>query len=110
MDREAARAAFERARAIAPSVEGLLDLALVYHLLGDVGAEVSTCEAATRLDRESAVAWSRYAHALARTDRRGDCIAACDRALALADDAEVRELREAVLASEPVGITRIAAA
>jgi tetratricopeptide (TPR) repeat protein len=109
-DRDAARAAFERARAIAPSVEGLLDLALVYHLIGDVGAEVSTCEAATRLDRESPVAWSRYAHALARTDRRGDCIAACDRALALADDAEVRELRDAVLASEPAAIARIAAA
>ena len=37
--------------------------------LGDVGAEVSACEQATLLAPESAVAGSRYAHALARTDR-----------------------------------------
>ncbi len=43
--------------------------------------------------RQSPVAWARYAHALARTDRVGDAIAACERALALdKDDAEVREL------------------
>src|SRR3954451_505106 len=39
-DRVAARAAFERGVLIAPTVETLLDLALVHHLIGDVGAEV----------------------------------------------------------------------
>ena len=33
---------------------------------------------------DSRGAWSRYAHALARTDRTQDCLAACERALALA--------------------------
>ena len=45
--------------------------------------------------------WVRYAHALARTDRVSECLAACERALALADDAEVRDLRDQVLAAAP---------
>ena len=70
-----------RARS-APSVEGLLDLALAHHLAGDVGAEVTACEQATLLDaRRRRPAWARYAHALARTDRVSDAIAACERAL-----------------------------
>jgi tetratricopeptide (TPR) repeat protein len=52
MDREGAIAALEQARLISPTLEGLLDLALAYHLAGDVGAEVSAAEAATRLDPE----------------------------------------------------------
>jgi hypothetical protein len=76
--------------------------------MGDTGAEVSACEAATQLAPESAPAWSRLAHALARTDRASDCIAACDRALALQDDAEVRDLREHVLAAQPRAIERAA--
>ena len=48
-DREGAREALERARAAGPSEEGLLDLALVANLMGDVGAEVSACEQATKL-------------------------------------------------------------
>src|SRR3954467_13317368 len=40
-DRAGAREALERARATEPSVEGLLDLALVANLSGDTGAEVS---------------------------------------------------------------------
>jgi tetratricopeptide (TPR) repeat protein len=91
-DRAGARDALERARAIAPTVEGLLDLALVHQLSGDVGAEVTACEAATLLGPESPAAWSRYAHALARTDRVGDAIDACDQALALGPDAEVDAL------------------
>ena len=75
-----------------PSVDGLLDLALAYHLAGDLGAEVSACEQATLLDAGSAAAWSRYAHALARTDRVSDAIDACDRALRLALDDEVAGL------------------
>ena len=103
-DRESAREAYEQARTIEPSEQGLLDLALVYNLLGDTGAEVSACEAATKLVPDSAAAWSRLAHALARTDRVRECIAACDRALKLLDDPEVRDLREHVLASAPRAI------
>ena len=53
-------------------------------------------------------AWSRYAHALARTDRVSDCLAACERALELADDPEVRDLREQVLAQAPRELTEAA--
>ena len=45
---------------------------------------------------ESEAAWARYAHALARTDRVTDCLEACERALALTDDPEVRDLRDQV--------------
>jgi tetratricopeptide (TPR) repeat protein len=100
-DRTGARAALERARETLPSEQGLLDLALVANLLGDVGAEVSACEQATQLAPESAVAWARYAHALARTDRISDCLAACERALELADDPEVRDLRDQVARAAP---------
>ena len=85
----------------APERAGLLDLALVANLLGDVGAEVSACEQATALVPSSPAAWSRYAHALARTDRTSECLEACERSLALQDDPEVRDLREQVLASAP---------
>jgi tetratricopeptide (TPR) repeat protein len=101
MDRAGAIAALERARLIAPSEEGLLDLALAYHLAGDLGGEVSACEAATRLAPESPTACSRYAHALARTDRTAECIAACERALAIAGDLEVAELLERVRSAIP---------
>lgn len=101
MDRAGAIDALERARLTEPNVETLLDLALAYHLAGDVGAEVSAAEAATRLDPESPAAWSTYAHALARTDRIQECIAACDRALALGDDAEVADLMERARAALP---------
>ena len=57
-DRAGARAALERAHALAPSLQGLLDLALVANLAGDVGAEVSACEAATRLAPDAEAAWS----------------------------------------------------
>jgi tetratricopeptide (TPR) repeat protein len=103
-DRAGARAALEHGRSIEPSEQGLLDLALVANLLGDTGAEVSACEQATLLAPASAAAWSRLAHALARTDRRGECLAACDRALVLLDDPEVRNLRAQVVAAEPRSI------
>jgi tetratricopeptide (TPR) repeat protein len=90
---EAARAALEQARVIEPSVEGLLDLALANHLVGDVGGEVTATEQATQLEPGNAAAWSRYAHALARTDRVSDGIAAAEHALDLNPaDAEVAEL------------------
>jgi hypothetical protein len=38
---------------------------------------------------------------VARTDRIRDCLAACDRALQLADDPEVRDLREQLIAAAP---------
>jgi tetratricopeptide (TPR) repeat protein len=100
-DRTGARDALERARALNPSEEGLHDLATIAHLSGDVGAEVSACEQATVIAPDSERAWSRYAHALARTDRTQDCLAACDRALALVDDPEVRALAESVRARAP---------
>jgi tetratricopeptide (TPR) repeat protein len=109
-DRAGAREALERACAIAPTEQGLLDLALVAHLAGDTGAEVSACELAVSLAPDSPPAWSRLAHALARTDRTTECLAACDRALALADDPEVRDLRAQVLALAPRALARASAA
>ena len=100
-DRAGAREALERARERGPSEQGLLDLALVANLMGDVGAEVTACEQATALAPESPDAWARYAHALARTDRVSDCLAACERALQLAPDPEVRDLLERVRAAAP---------
>jgi tetratricopeptide (TPR) repeat protein len=107
-DRASAREALERARELGPTEQGLLDLALVANLMDDVGAEVTACEQATQLAPESAGAWSRYAHALARTDRVSDCLAACERALELAEDPEVRDLREQVLAHAPRELTEAA--
>jgi len=100
-DRRGAREALERARELGGSEQGLLDLALVANLMGDVGAEVTACEQATVLAPESPDAWARYAHALARTDRTSDCLAACERALELAPDPEVRDLLERVRAAAP---------
>ncbi len=95
MQRERAIEALERARELAPSVPGLLDLALAHHLAGELGGELTATEQATILDPESALAWARYAHALARTDRTTDAIAATERALELApEDAEVADLLE----------------
>src|SRR4051794_20234483 len=93
LDRAGALDALERARRLGPSVEGLLDLALAHHLGGDLGGEVTATEQATLLDPEHPAAWTRYAHALARTDRVSDGIAAAERALHLAPgDEEVAEL------------------
>ena len=92
LDGAAAVTPLERARLIEPSIDGLLDLALAHHLTGDIGAEVSSCEHATQLDPESAPAWARLAHALARTQRVAEGVAACERALELADDPEVAGL------------------
>jgi tetratricopeptide (TPR) repeat protein len=107
-DRAGARDALERARELGPTEQGLLDLALVANLMDDVGAEVTACEQATALSPDSAAAWSRYAHALARTDRVSDCLAACERALELAEDPEVRDLRDQVLAHAPRELTEAA--
>jgi tetratricopeptide (TPR) repeat protein len=93
-DREGAYRALLQARTLRPSEEGLLDLALAAHLLGDVGAEVSACEQATAVAPDSPAAWARYAHALARTDRTSEALAACDRALQLGDDPEVAALAD----------------
>ena len=102
MDRAGAIEALERARRLARASTGLLDLALAFHLAGDLGGEVTACEQATFVDGESAAAWSRYAHALARTDRVSDAIAAAERALHLdADDAELADLLERLRAALP---------
>jgi tetratricopeptide (TPR) repeat protein len=109
-DRPGAISALERARLVGPSLEGLLDLALAYHLAGDVGAEVSAAEAATRIDADSPAAWSTYAHALARTDRLAECEQACLRALALHSDPEVEDLLERVRKATPRGLSERSAA
>jgi tetratricopeptide (TPR) repeat protein len=94
MDRSRAVSALEEARRLGPTVDGLLDLALARQLGGDVGGEVSACQEATALDPASPAAWSRYAHALARTDRVAEGIDACERALRLGHDPEVAQLLE----------------
>jgi tetratricopeptide (TPR) repeat protein len=99
--RDAAIEALERARSIEPSLEVLLDLALAYHLTGDVGAEVSAAETATQMAPDSPQAWSAFAHALARTDRLQECIAVCEHALTLSKDREVRELLKRTKAALP---------
>jgi hypothetical protein len=101
MDSSGAITALERGRLMGPSAEGLLDLALAYHLVGNVGAEVSAAHAATQLEPEFRAAWSRYAHALARTDRVSECMDACRRALTLGEDPEVAELLARVEAAQP---------
>jgi tetratricopeptide (TPR) repeat protein len=110
MDRSGAISALEQAKLIGPSVEGLLDLALAYHLAGDVGAEVSAAAAATVLDPDSPAAWSTYAHALARTDRVKECREACRRRLALGDDPEVTDLLARIEASAPRELSERSAA
>jgi len=91
-DRSRAIDALRRAQRMGPSVESLLDLALALQLAGDVGGEVSACELAVELDPESEAAWSRLAHALARTDRISECVEACERAIALEGGREVEDL------------------
>lgn len=108
-DRAGALEALERGMALEPTVEGLLDLALAAHLAGDLGRQVDASRQAAELadagsGRDAAApvaaptrarAWSRYAHALARTDRTSDALEAADRALELAPrDPEVRALRD----------------
>ena len=109
-DRAGAREALERARRLTPTEQGLLDLALVANLAGDVGAEVSACEQAVALAPESEAAWSRLAHALARTDRLTECLSACERALALGEDPEVRDLLRRVLDAAPRELRQATAA
>jgi tetratricopeptide (TPR) repeat protein len=109
MDRSGAISALERARRAGPSVEGLLTLALAYHLTGDIGAEVSAAETATRLDPDSRTAWSAYAHALARTDRNRECIEACRRSLSLGEDPEVTDLLARAQDAVPRGLAERAA-
>jgi tetratricopeptide (TPR) repeat protein len=101
MDRAGAIEALRRAQSLEPSVEALLDLALALQLAGDVGGEVSACEQAVELDGESLPAWSRLAHALARTDRVAECLEACERALELGGDHEVADLRDRMRRLEP---------
>jgi tetratricopeptide (TPR) repeat protein len=100
-DRPGALQALRSAVALQPTEEALLDLALACQLAGDLGGELSACERATDLAPESQVAWSRYAHALARSDLPSACIEACERALALGPDAEVSALLEQVRALAP---------
>ncbi|MHB1538492.1 MAG: hypothetical protein ACYCYN_08360, partial [Solirubrobacteraceae bacterium] len=101
IDVDGAQEALERALELGPTVEGLLDLALARSLSGDLGGELAACERAMRLEPSSLEASSRYAHALGRSDRLGECVLACERALALGAGEEVRELLAWALAAEP---------
>ena len=67
---------------------------------GDVGGEVSACEQATHVESDSEPAWSRYAHALARTERTSEAIAASERALSLGAGDETAELLERLRAAQ----------
>ena len=58
----------------------------------------------------SPAAWSAFAHALARTDRVQECIAACEHALSLSDDQVVRDLLERARAALPHALTASSAA
>ncbi|MEI6446790.1 MAG: tetratricopeptide repeat protein [Actinomycetes bacterium] len=109
LDRDAALEALERARENGADADVLLDLALARRLGGDVGGEVQACEEATLLEPEWQQAWARYAHALAQTERRSDCLAACERALSFGPDQEVSELKAEVEASAPRELTDRAA-
>ena len=101
MQRRAALTALERARRLGPSLDGLLDLALAYHLAGDVGAEVSATTQAVGSYADSLDAWTRHAFALARTDRIAEGIEAAERALKLGADGEVSELLDQLRATYP---------
>ena len=106
-DRLAARAALERP-CFEPSVEALLDLALVHHLMGDVGAEVSACEQATALAPEVPAAWS-ATPTRSRAPTGSPTLAACERALSLGPDPEVEDLRERVRDAQPRQLSSSAA-
>jgi tetratricopeptide (TPR) repeat protein len=101
MDRTGAIDALRRAQSLEPSVEALLDLALALALAGDLGGEVSACEQAVELDGESLPAWTRLAHALARTELIVECLDACERALELGGGSEVADLLERMRSAEP---------
>jgi tetratricopeptide (TPR) repeat protein len=109
LDREGAREALERARELGPDAGALLDLALARQLCGDIGGEVSACEEATLLEPEWPEAWQRLAFALARTDRRLDCLAACEQALSFGPQPEVSALKRDVEAAAPAEIAEQAA-
>lgn len=94
LQRERALEALQRARRLAPTLDGLLDLALAFHLAGDVGGEVSAAEQAVELVPDSYEALSRLAFALARTDRVTEAIGVAERALDHGADEEVAELLE----------------
>ena len=101
MQRRAALDALERARRLRPSLDGLLDLALAYHLAGDVGAEVSATTQAVQMFPDALDAWTRHAFALARTERIAEGIEAAERALTLGADGEVAELLDQLRATLP---------
>ncbi|MDO9354649.1 MAG: hypothetical protein Q7T55_13210 [Solirubrobacteraceae bacterium] len=100
-DRAGAIEALERARALGATVEGLLDLALAHQLAGNVGAAVAAAEQATVVDPDSAEAWSRLAHALARTDLVSEALNACAFAEARGAGDDLAHLRERLLSIAP---------
>lgn len=111
LDRVRALAALEQAAQLGASAEGLLDLALARQLYGDVGGEVDATGAAIAREPGNAAAWTRHAHALARTDRRAEALAAADHALTLApEDAELAALAVQLRRAQPRTLGRQAPA
>ena len=94
--RRRARRARARPRGSAPSVEGLLDLALAHHLAGDLGGEVAATEQATLAGAATTPRRGRATRTRSRAPTASATrIAASERALQLEpDDAEVADLLE----------------
>ena len=90
----------ERARRLEPTVDGLLDLALATTWRATWRRGVGAASRRRRRARVAA-AWSRYAHALARTDRVSDAIAAAERALLSTRCPRLHDLLERLRAELP---------
>ena len=86
----------------------MLDLALTHRQLGDNAAAVESARAATRVDEDDVEAWVAYALELDRSGAIAECIAACDRALALETRPVITQLRERKLREKPAEIERVA--
>ena len=109
-DREAAIAAFERARR---SARRSRDCSISRWPTTWPGTSAPRCrprEAATAFDPESPPPGRRYAHALARTDRVAEAIEACRRALELGEDPEVEDLLATVQSAIPRELSERSAA
>ena len=107
---EAAREALTRARrSPEATVDTLLDLALVNHLLGDEVAALESARTAARLDDTDPLVWVALAHGYDRTGAIAECINACETAIALgADVVELGELRARKLREQPAEIENVA--
>ena len=101
-DRDGARDALERARALGPPPSRACSTSRSSRTCsGDLGGELSACEQATLIAPESAAAWARYAHALARTDRFSDASPPASARSSWPTTTRSRDLRDRVRAAAP---------